>query len=90
MSPVVPYFPRFRNFRGHYSEKCGTGPELFNDVRREQMRSDIAMLRRPKAGGDVVWDAAGTGREMFSPGISGKMRNYHEKPMVIHHVRMST
>ena len=30
-------------------EKCGTGPELFNDLRREQMRSDIAMLRRLKS-----------------------------------------
>ena len=63
MSPVVPYFPRPPNFRGHYSEKCGNGLELLNDVRRERMWSNIAMLRRPKAGGDVIWDAAGTGRE---------------------------
>src|SRR4030042_291489 len=61
-SEVIPHFPHPPNFRGHNSEKCGTGPELFNDFRRERMRSDIAMLRRPKAGGDVVWDAAGTGR----------------------------
>jgi len=27
MSPVVPQFPRSPNFRGHNSEKCGTGPE---------------------------------------------------------------
>jgi len=40
-------------------EKCGTGLELFNDLRREQMRSDIAMLRRLKAGWDAVWDAGG-------------------------------
>ncbi len=59
MSAVVPYFPHPRNFRGHYSEKCGTGPELPNDARRERMRSNIAVLRRPKAGGDVVWDAGG-------------------------------
>ena len=63
--PVVPYFPCPPNFRGHYSEKCGTGPELFNDARQEWMRSNIAMLRRPKAGGDVVWDATDTGREMW-------------------------
>jgi len=86
MSPVVPYFPYPQNFRGHYSEKCGTGPELLNDGRRERMRSDIAMLRSPKAGGDEVWDAAGT---RSSPGTSGIMRNYHEKPMVIHHVCLS-
>gem|GEM_PF-2515574 len=65
MSPVVPYFPSPPNFRGHYSEKCGTGPELFNGFRRERMRSNIAMLRRPKAGWDVVRDAAGTGRGIF-------------------------
>ena len=64
-SPVIPHFPHPPNFRGHNSEKCGTGPELFNDFRREQMRSNIAMLRRPKAGWDVVWDAAGTGRGIF-------------------------
>jgi hypothetical protein len=57
MSPVVPYFPHSRNFRGHYSEKCGIWPELLHDARRELMRSDIAMFRRQKAGGDVVWDA---------------------------------
>jgi len=64
-SPVIPHFPHPPNFRGHNSEKCGTGLELFNDFRRERMRSNIAMLRRPKAGWDVVWDAAGTGRGIF-------------------------
>jgi len=59
MSAVVPYFPHPGNFGGHYSEKCGTGPELPNDFRRERMRSNIAVLRSPKAGGDVVWDAGG-------------------------------
>jgi hypothetical protein len=48
-------------------EKCGTGPELFNDARRERMRQDIARLQRPKAGGDVVWDADGTGRGCLHP-----------------------
>jgi len=43
--------PRPRNLRGHYDEKCGTGPELFNNARRRWMRSNIVMLRRPKAGG---------------------------------------
>ena len=61
MSLVVPYFPHPPDFRGHNSEKCGTGLELFNDFRREWMRSYLAMLRRPKAGGDGIWDAAGTG-----------------------------
>jgi hypothetical protein len=42
-------------------EKSGMGPELFNDFRRERMRSYLAMLKWPKAGEDVVWDAAGTG-----------------------------
>ena len=37
-------------------EKCGTGPELLNDHRRERMRSYGEMLQRPNAGGDVVWD----------------------------------
>ena len=60
-SPVIPHFPHPPNFRGHNSEKCGTGLELFNDFRWERMRSNIEMLRRPKAGWDVVWDAAGTG-----------------------------
>jgi len=48
MSLVVPYFPRPPDFRGHYSEKCGTGPELLNDARRERVRPDIARLRRRK------------------------------------------
>jgi hypothetical protein len=61
-SPVIHHFLHPPNFRGHNSEKCGTGPELFNDFSRERMRSNIAMVRRPKAGGDVVWDAAGTDR----------------------------
>jgi len=62
INPVVPFFPRFPKFGGHYSEKCGTGQELLNDARREQMRSNIALLQRPKAGGDGVWNAAGSGR----------------------------
>jgi hypothetical protein len=70
MSPVVPYFPHPPDFRGHNSEKCGIGPELFNDFRREKMRSNIAMLRRPKGGGNVIWDAAGTGWEKSSPATS--------------------
>jgi hypothetical protein len=53
------------DFRGHNSEKCGTGPELLNDPRRERMRSYIAMLRRLKAGGDVIGDLASIGREIF-------------------------
>jgi hypothetical protein len=57
-SPVVPHFLSPPYFRGHNAEKCGTGPELLNDHRREQMRSYIAMLRRPKLGWNVVRDAA--------------------------------
>jgi hypothetical protein len=86
ISPTPPIF------RGHNSEKCGIRPELFNDFRREQMRSNIAMLRSPKAGWDVVWEAAGTGRGIFqhpSREASGIKRNYYEKPMVIHHVCLS-
>ena len=64
-SLVVPHFPHPPNFRGHNSEKRGTGLELFNYFRKERMRSNIAMLRRPKAGWDVVWDAAGTGQGKF-------------------------
>jgi len=79
MSAVLPYFPRPQNFRGHYSEKCGTGPELLIDARRERMRSDIAVLRRQKRGGDVVWDAAGTGREMSSSGTSEITMNSTEQ-----------
>ena len=37
-SPVVPHFPNPPDFRGHNSEKCGIGPELFNDFRRKQMK----------------------------------------------------
>jgi hypothetical protein len=61
-SPVIPHFPHPPNFRGHNSEKCGTGPELFNDFRRERMRSYIEVLRKQKAGSGVVWEVAGTGR----------------------------
>jgi hypothetical protein len=74
MSLVVPYFPRPPDFRGHYSEKCGTGPELLNDARREQVRPDIARLRRPKAGGDVVWDAAVPAGRCPHRGTSGIMK----------------
>jgi len=80
MNPVVPYFPRPLNFGGLYSEKCGTGLELLNDARRERMRPDIAMLRRPKAGGDVIRDADVTGRETSSPGTSGIMRITMKNP----------
>jgi len=41
-SLVVPQFPRLPDSGGHNSGKCGTGPELPNDARREQMRPDIA------------------------------------------------
>jgi hypothetical protein len=34
-----------------------------NDDRRERMRSYVAMLQRPNAGGDVVLEAAGNGGE---------------------------
>jgi hypothetical protein len=60
-SPVIPHFPHLPNFRGHNSEKYGTGPELFNDFRWERMRSNIAMLRRPIAGWDVIWGSGGHG-----------------------------
>jgi hypothetical protein len=62
-------------------EKCGTGPELLNDFRQEQKRSNIAVLQRPNAGGGVVWEVAGTGWGIFqrpaqdAPGIK---RNSHE------------
>ena len=59
--PGCTLFPPPPDFRGHNSEKCGTGPELLNDARREQMRSYLAMLQRPKAGGGMVWDAASAG-----------------------------
>jgi len=39
-----------------------SGPENFRVLRRESGRSHLAMLLRPKAGGDVVWDTAGTER----------------------------
>jgi hypothetical protein len=61
-NPVVPHFPNPPDFRGHNSEKCGTGQEYTDDNRREWMRSYIAGLQRPKAGGDVVRDLAGTAR----------------------------
>jgi len=34
-----------------------SGPENFRVLRRESGRSHLAMLLRPKAGGDVVWDS---------------------------------
>ncbi|HET6581450.1 MAG TPA: hypothetical protein VFG36_06180 [Methanoregula sp.] len=46
------------------------------------MRSNIATLRRPKAGGDVVWVAAGTGGGIFQHPpweASGIKRNYPEQ-----------
>ena len=66
-NPVVPHFPRPPDFRGHNSEKCGTGPELLNNNRWERMRSYIVMLRRPIAGGDVIWDTASNGRGICLP-----------------------
>ena len=77
MSPVVPYFPHPRNFRGHYSEKCGTGPELLNDARRERMRSDIAMLRRPNAEGTWFGTREGTGKGDV---LNGNLRDDEELP----------
>jgi hypothetical protein len=59
-SPVIPHFPHPPILEVIIFEKYGTGPELFNDFRWVRMRSNIAMLRRPKAGWDVAWDAAGT------------------------------
>jgi len=64
-SPVRPHFSHSQNFRGHNPEKCGTGPELLADPRRELKRSNMAIVWRTKAGGEVVWDAAGTGRGMW-------------------------
>jgi len=46
--------PTPRIFEVIILEKCGTGPELFNDIQRERMRSDIAMLRRLKKQ-DGMW-----------------------------------
>jgi len=45
------------------------------------MRSNIAMLRRPKGGWGVIWDAAGTGHGIIpassreSSGIKGILQN---------------
>jgi predicted CopG family antitoxin len=36
-----------------------SGPEQMRDLRWESMRSYVAMLPGPKAGGDGVWDAGG-------------------------------
>jgi len=79
-SPVVPHFPHPMNLRGHNSEKCGIGPELINDFRWERMRSNIATLRRPKAGWDMVWDAAGTG----SRGI------FHHPPLEVPEIKKNS
>jgi hypothetical protein len=65
------------NFRGHNSEKCGTGPELLNDHRWERMRLYIVMLRRPKAGGDVVCDVASADRE-YACLLPGNFRDKEE------------
>jgi hypothetical protein len=81
MSPVVPHFPYPQVFRGHYSEKWGTGPELLNNARRERMRSKIAMLRRPKAGGNVIWDAGAPagGYSSIYLGMQQEKRNSTEQ-----------
>ncbi len=42
------------------------------------MRANIAMLQRPKAGGDVVWDAAGTGQGKFQHPPRGASRGKEE------------
>jgi hypothetical protein len=49
-SRITPLFPHPSDFRGHNSGKRGTGLELLSDFRREQMRSNIAMLQKPKQG----------------------------------------
>jgi hypothetical protein len=66
-NPVVPHFPRTLDFRGHNSEKCGTGPEYTDDHRWERKRSYLAMVQRPRTGGDVVRDMAGTARGVCGP-----------------------
>jgi hypothetical protein len=66
-SRITPLFPHPPDFRGHNSGKRGTGLELLSDFRREQMRSNIAMLQKPKQGWDVFWDMVGTGRGIFLP-----------------------
>ena len=55
-SPVVPLFPQPPDMRGHNSEKRGIRAEQRAILRREWMRSYLAMLQRPKTGWDVVWD----------------------------------
>ena len=65
MSPVVPHIPTTRIFEVIIRKNAEPGRNNSNDRRRERMRSYIAMLRRPKAGGDVVWDAASTNRGIF-------------------------
>jgi hypothetical protein len=89
-SPVISHFPHPPNFRGHNSEKCGTEPELFNDFRQERMRVNIAMLRRPKAGWDVVWDTSGTGWGIFQHPpreASGIKRNSTEQKHLVQRLR---
>jgi hypothetical protein len=49
-SRITPLFPHPSDFRGHNSGKRGTGLELLSDFRRERMRSNIAMLQKPKQG----------------------------------------
>jgi len=48
-------------------EQRGTGPELFKDFRWERMRSNIALLKGPKAGGMWFGTRACTRQGMFQP-----------------------
>jgi hypothetical protein len=55
-----------------------SGPGNFRVLRRESGRSHLAMLLRPKAGGDVVWDSGEAPDEGYGCLLPGYVRDNEE------------
>lgn len=65
--PVVPLFPHLPDFEGHNSEKMRNWAGIIQRLPTGMNWTDMAMLQRPKADWDVVWDMAGGGRDLYPP-----------------------
>jgi len=61
MSPVVPHFPRFPNFRGHNSEKMRNQTGITERLQTGTDEVVFGNVTNTESRGDVVSDAASTG-----------------------------
>jgi len=64
-SPDIPHFPQSPNFRGHNSEKCGTGAGIIQRFPTGTDEVEYSNVTKTESRMDVVWVAAGTGRGIF-------------------------